>query len=591
MNAVEITEYWWRYPTFTKQENPWTLQGINLKIEKGEFFGITGSSGAGKTTTCLSILGFIPHCVKIPGSISNHVRGKIKVLGNEVTRVEADKVKGAGVLSPRVGLVMQDPENQFLRMTVLHELTFGLQLMGLSSEEIERRARDALEMVGLGKFWDVADLLHPMDLSGGEKQRVAIASFLAMRPEVLILDEPTSDLDPRGKSDVIRTVEALKREYELTIILVEHNPEVLSRFSDRIALIEQGKVITVDEPREFYSKMELLTKGGGVYTSEIARIAYASGIEYHGRIPISIDEGVKVLSPKVSGFEVSEPVLLETETLIDAQNLWFRYEDGTIALRGVDLSVRRGEYVAIIGPNGSGKTTFSKVLNGIYAPWKGTVKILGQDVRDPKVRSQLPRFVGYVFQNPDHQIFTRRVYDEVAYGLKNLGLGGDEMHRRVYESLETVGLVDKVDEDPLFLGKGERQKLAVAAVLAMKPEILIVDEPTTGQDCRMCEDLMSFLDKLNEQGKTILIITHNMTLVGEHCKRAVVFLDGRTIFDGTPRQLFSNSEILEKTSLTAPQAVRLSIEMRRRDPDFPLLLNVREWIEAIHYNPLKSDRP
>ncbi len=600
MNAIEIYNLYWRYPAFTEESNPWALNGLNLEVKAGEFFGITGPSGAGKTTTCKAILGILPHAVKIPfQEVTRHVRGTVRVLGETVTEVDPagnpdaagqprGSVQGVGVMSPRVGMVLQDPENQFLKMSLLHEVTFGLQLLQLPHDEIERRAQEALGMVGLQELWPVAAYVHPSDLSGGQKQRVAIASFLAMRPEVLILDEPTSDLDPAGKQEIIATVRALRDRHELTVVLVEQDPEILAHFCDRIALIDEGRVELVAKPENFYSRLDLLEEKG-VHSFDVVRIVRESGLLDGQPAPTTLSEAKKAI-PRDLRFAPEEAGAATGTPLVEVADLWYRYEDGTPALQGADLTLYQGDFLALLGSNGSGKTTLAKVLNGIYAPWRGTARILGRDINQPAVRQQLPRSVGYVFQNPDHQLFTRRVEDEVAYGLRNLRISADEVEARSLQALQAVDLWLLRDEDPLFLGKGQRQRLAVAAILAMQPEIIIVDEPTTGQDYRMVTSIMQLLYDLHTQGKTILIITHDMRLVAEYCRRAVVIQAGRTVFTGTPRELFSNAEILEASALRVPQAMSLSCALRAEDPNFPLLLNMREWLEALRTRPAAAGK-
>jgi energy-coupling factor transporter ATP-binding protein EcfA2 len=400
-----------------------------------------------------------------------------------------------------------------------------------------------------------------------------------MQPEVLILDEPTSDLDPAGKQEIIATVRTLRDRQELTVVLVEQDPEILAHFCDRIALIEGGRVVLVAKPESFYNNLDLLEETG-VHSFEVARIASEAGLLDGQRAPITLDEAKQIVphdlhfAPEEAGTPAGTP-------LIEIADLWYRYEDGTLALRGADLTLYQGDFLALLGSNGSGKTTLAKILNGIYAPWRGTARILGSDITQREVRQQLPRSVGYVFQNPDHQLFTRRVQDEVAYGLHNLGLSADQAQVWVRQALEAVDLWLLRDEDPLFLGKGQRQRLAVAAILAMQPEIIVVDEPTTGLDYHMVSSIMQLMRDLHSRGKTILIITHDMRLVADYCRRAVVIQAGRTVFTGTPRELFSNSEVLETSALRVPQAMSLSCALRAENPEFPLLLNVAEWLEAL----------
>jgi energy-coupling factor transport system ATP-binding protein len=599
---LKVENLHWRYPNFgDSDDNPWSLKGVNLEVEKGEFFGITGPSGAGKTTLCRCIMGVIPHGLKVPfGYYNHHLQGSVRVDGGLITGLDPEgnvvdgvargKLLGSGIASPKVGMVFQDPETQFIKMSVLHEVAFGLQILKLPREEIERRVREALDLVGLGFLADDAEYIHPNDLSGGQKQRVAIASFLALCPELLILDEPTSDLDPRGKSELIETVRMLHDKHNMTVILVEQDPELLGRFCDRVALVEDGQVRLVKDATSFYRHVGEL-EGGAVYKFEVSEIAARLGIRQDGMLPISIAECVASFPSDLDqSFQPPDPVP-SGEPLLEVQDLEYVYEDGTQALRGVNLTLHKGEILALLGTNGSGKTTVAKVLNGIYRPSAGTVRVLGQDISKRAVRSQLPRYVGYVFQNPDHQIFTRKVRDEVAYGLKNLDLLEVERQERISQALEAVGLSDKADEDPLFLGKGQRQRLAVAAILAMRPAIIIVDEPTTGQDYRMVSSIMELLEELHRQGNTVLIISHDMTLVASYCPRAVVLLDGRDVFTGSTRELFADPDLLAATHLRAPQAIRLSLALRERNPQFPLLLNRGEWVQALQKRAQAGWRP
>src|SRR5579859_5436550 len=280
--ALTVDSLWWRYPTFSEKPYPWILRDISFHVEQGECFGITGPSGAGKTTLCRTLLGILPYTARLtPEQLPQHFRGNVTVLGETVSARTASLHK--------IGMVLQDPENQFLRMSLLHELALGLQMQGVPNDEILQRSYEALCWVGLEHLWHGAAYLHPADLSGGQKQRVAIAAFLALRPQVLILDEPTSDLDPVGKREVIETLARLRRDYRMTVILVEQDPEILSTFCDRIALLHEGRIDLVAEPSAFYSERTVLEQSGAS-VSELARISWQTGCTYEGRPPLTLEE-------------------------------------------------------------------------------------------------------------------------------------------------------------------------------------------------------------------------------------------------------------------------------------------------------------
>lgn len=576
--VLTLEGVWWRYPTFSEEPNAWMLKDVSLSVRQGECLGITGPSGAGKTTLCRTMMGIIPSNARLtPEQLTHHFRGEITVMG--------ELLKTTTTGSQHMGMVLQDPENQFLRMSLLHELGVGLQFQGIPREEIIQRSEAALRWVGLEHLWEGAFYRHPSELSGGQKQRIAIASFLALRPKILILDEPTSDLDPVGKRDVIETIARLRREHQMTIVLVEQDPDILSAFCDRIALLHEGRIEQVAPPADFYAARGLL-EATGASVGELARISWGTGYLYNSRPPLTVEEAQHSLAPFLASIKENVPVNIpvaqpEREIVVKAEDVQYRYEDGTTALQGVDLKLYKGEMLALLGPNGSGKTTFAKILTGMFRPSGGRVEVLGQDLALRKVRKQLPGRVGYVFQNPDHQLFQQNVRSEIEYGLKNLGVGVQERRAKVRETLEAVDLMDLAEENPLFLSKGQRQRLAVSALLAMGPEILIVDEPTTGQDSRSITALMKLLRQLQQRGTTILVITHDMTLVTEYCQRVVAFQKGRLSFTGTPEELFGNSHALQVTGLRSPAAATLTAQVRLQYPDFPLLLTVEQWVEAL----------
>ncbi len=580
MNVISVKDFYWKYPNFAGVESDFALKNVNLDVKEGEFLGITGPSGSGKTTLCFAIMGLIPHHMQInEREPKSYMNGSVKVFNEVVSAIEERDGKsiliGKGVMSDKIGLVMQDPESQFLTMSVKHELSLGLRLMGLNLQEIEERIKEALRYVGMEDIYEISDKIHPAELSGGQKQRLIIASFIAMRPKILILDEPTSDLDPAGKIEVIETIQRLKKEGNLTVILVEHNPELMQEFADRIIVLNDGEIVAEGVPNEIYSNIDIVKKYN-VYTPEISELKIDNGKRLTNiKDFISKFQNLKFESPK------RQYLQLASEPILEVKNLDFSYEDGTHALKGISFEVKKGEFVALIGQNGSGKSTLSKILSGIERNFKGNVKIAKLDLRDPKNKRLIPYHVGYVFQNPDHQIFNRSVYNEVAYGLKNMGLSPSIIDEKVKSVLKSVGLIDKIDEDPLFLGRGQKRRLGVASVLAMHPEVIIVDEPTTGQDYGMSREIMELLKRLNNDGTTIIVISHDMRLVAEFCPRSIVLNQGKILYDGPTFELFKNRSILSKASLRPPQIVRLSEEMIRLGMADDIFLTVDEMNDAI----------
>jgi energy-coupling factor transport system ATP-binding protein len=572
--VIEIRNLYWKYPNMSEKSTLFKIENLNLKIFRNEFFGITGATGSGKSTICQIIAGLIPHQIKLPeDKLTEYFRGEVYVLGELVSALEKKEnsymIIGKGSMAPEVGLVMQDPESQFLTMSALSEITLGLQIIGLPKEEIMRRVKESLSIVGLDDLYPILDKLHPSELSGGQKQRLIIASFIAMRPKILILDEPTSDLDSAGKIEIIEAIANLKKIGDITVILVEHDPEILKRFTDRVAVLSEGNIIAIDSPENIFSNKDLRKY---VEVSELESI-----IESDEDFLKKIDaDAARSFKPKRNEINLGE-------VAIEVKDLFYEYPDGALALNGIDMNIKKGEFVALIGQNGSGKSTFSKVISGYLTGWKGMVKILGEDISNKRIRERIPAIVGYVFQNPDHQIFNRRVDSEIEYGLWNIGIKEEEIKKRVDETLARVGLLRKRDEDPLFLSRGEKRRLALASVIAMKPQILIVDEPTTGQDYRMSKEIMEILMEMNREGSTIIVITHDMRLVAEYCRRVIVMKRGKIIFDGKPENLFENEELLKESSLIAPREVQLSKKLKETGIMQDLLLSAREWLEFLKF--------
>lgn len=554
-NIIEVQGLQYTYPDAEES----VLKGVNLQVKEGEILGVMGPTGAGKTTLCMCFAGLIPH------SIGGELKGNVIIDGMETTERELIEIV------ERVAFVFQDPEVQFFGMDVREDVTLQLRNLGMPEEEIDKRLKWALHCVRLDGF----EKRFPYTLSGGEKQRVAIAGALATRPKIFILDEPSSELDPVGKREVFETIREMKRFQKSTIIIVEHNSEEIARIADRIIVINKGEIAVEGTPSEVFPN---IPEDLGVRSPDVTRLGshlQKSSIWREYGYPMVIEDAYNRLSDIIKKKRLSPiqhpPIALEKtkrgETFVEIRNLSHVYGKGTpeevVALRDITVDIHQGELVALIGQNGSGKTTLVKHFNGLLKPTKGHVIVRGVDTRKASV-TELSRMVGYCFQNPDHQIFKQNVYDEVAFGPRNiLGSGHeDEVRERVEEALETVGLTGYEKQNPFFLGKGERQKVAVASVLAMRPQLLIVDEPTTGMDWKTSKAMMKLIKGLHLAGHTIIFITHNMPLVAEYAERVIVLHQGKILLDGPTRWVFSHVEKLEGAFIKPPQITQLGYLMK-----------------------------
>ncbi len=538
--ALTIAGLSFRYRQGTRA----ALRSIELEVHKGEIIGVVGPNGAGKTTLCLCLNGLVP----------NAVRGAME--GSVTVNAFDTRSTPMHVLSRSVGIVLQNPEAQFFGETVEEEVAFGPENLGLPVAEIARRVAESLALVGMQGFEE----RYPFHLSGGQKQRVAIAVALAMEPAILVLDEPTSELDPKGKSEVLQTIRRLNRDHGRTVVLVTHETDELVQVADRIVLLsEDGQMLAVG------------TSGDMLGGDDPDRI----GIRQPQLFALwrSLPPGLSVVPPCTvadaavklrSGFRLVPATVAEARpqapTLISCRGLTHVYSNGVCALAGIDLEIARGEFVAIMGQNGSGKTTLTKHFNCLLRPTSGGITVAGLDVARQST-PEMARLIGYAFQNPDHQLFAQTVEAEFAFGLHNIGVPPAEILPRTKAALAASGLEVPLDAYPHFLGKGERQKLALATILAMQPDILIIDEPTTGQDWRSAADTMERLRQLNREGRTIIIVTHDTRVAAEYADRLVVMAQGAIVADGPPAEIFYDLATMEQADLRPPPIVELAREL------------------------------
>jgi len=425
---------------------------------------------------------------------------------------------------------------------------------------------------------------EPSTLSGGQKQRLAIASVLAMHPRLLVMDEPTTDLDPVGKEDVLQLARRLRDQ--MTMVLIEHETEEALR-ADRVVLLKEGRILREGPPREVLANGRLLEEAGvrpldvAEFFSRALRLSYPKEA-----LPLTVEEGVtefrkclKLRDEEQRHLEQRDRRQNGGKVVLRMEKVSYRYPSGVEALKGIDLEIREGEFVAIVGQNGSGKTTLAKLLGGLLRPTSGKVEVFRKDTRGLSVR-ELAGKVGYCFQNPDHQIFAETVFSEVAFGPRNLDLKGEELKRNVEKALEAVELVGYEARDPFARTKGERQRVAVASILATKPEVLILDEPTTGLDYPQQRSMMEMISSLNRKGHTILIITHSMSTVARYAHRTLVLEGGNILMDGTTREVFSCEEELKRCFLRPPPIVRLGKRLGITPLTVEELLEVVEPLEG-----------
>jgi len=544
---IKIEGLSYKYPMSKEQ----ALQNIDLEITHGEYVVLVGPSGCGKTTLTYTLNGIIPHIIK--GGV---LEGGVKINGKDVRDYKVDE------LSLLVGTVFQDPETQLFTSRVLDEVAMSLENRGYPPEEIWDRIDEALRIVGLKGF----EHRHPSMLSGGQKQKVAIASVIALKPPLLILDDPTSDLDPVTTRDVLNVLDRIKREYDLTILLIEHKIERLLRHADRFIVMDKGQIVLSGDPEDVMTDIDTLQKYD-LRPPEAAEISYKlHKLNPNIKVTIDVDELYNQLVPyvkqKKEKVEVPPRSAMREygEPVIDIRNLNFVFPNGFQALKNINLTIRKGEYVAIIGKNGSGKTTMVSHMIGLYKPARNSasyVRVGGVDTR-ATTSAILAERVGFLFQNPNHQLFNDTVDAEVEFGPRILKFPPEKIKETVEEAIELAGIQPYLGKRIDELSKGERQRVAVAAIVAMQPEVLIFDEPTTGQDHRSLKPFIDIMRRIHQEGKTVVIVTHDMSLVAEEAERVILMNEGEILADGPPGSVFKMREVLKKANIEPPDAALLA---------------------------------
>ncbi|MEW6402126.1 MAG: ABC transporter ATP-binding protein [Chloroflexota bacterium] len=499
------------------------IHDISFEAQKGEILLIAGASGCGKTTLIRCINGLIPRSYK------GEMAGRILLFGEETAGRKLSDI------SQKVGTVLQDPERQILGTKVLNEVAFGLENLSLPRAEILERADEALRFLKIPHLRD----RETFNLSGGEKQKVALAGVLAMRPSILLLDEPLASLDPASAQDTLDTVRLLADE-GMTVLMVEHRVEDVLRIRpERVMFMSQGEI-------RYLGNLAGLSKA--VNYREV-KLPAEQILERARQDPPPAE--IKILPSAARDGSAKE-------ALVKFENVGFGYESGVEVLHQINLDIRRGDVIAVLGPNGAGKTTFVKHAIGLLKPKSGRVLVDGRDTREASV-AQIASTLGYVFQSPSHMLFAPTVREELAFGPTNLKHPRERVEQEVKEALKIVNLSDKEQDPPLALSFGQQKRVSIAAILAMQSRILVMDEPTAGQDY---QNYMNFMDSILQlpSFEAILFITHDVDLAVIFANRILMISDGRLIADGTPQDVLRDFDRLKANRLIPTSLLDLNLK-------------------------------
>lgn len=523
---IELKDFSFQY----KAQSEPTLKNLNLTIYKGEKVLIVGPSGSGKSTIGQCLNGIIPNIYKGTSS------GKFLIQGKEAFDLSIYEK------SHLVSTVLQDTDGQFIGLSVAEDLAFALENDMVDLRTMKERVQSWAERLDLMKLLDH----RPQDLSGGQKQRVSLAGVLIDESPILLFDEPLANLDPKSGQDIIDLIDQIHEEQGTTTIIIEHRLEdVLYRPIDRVILINQGQILFNGSPDELL-RTTLLAENG------IREPLYLTTLRQLGQDIDQLEHLDRLEDIELTGVNRSIPEATftktgEAEELLKLEQISFAYQENHPILKDISLSIPKGQLLAIVGKNGAGKSTLAKAICGFIAT-EGQYTSRGEDIKQESVKERAER-VGYVLQNPNQMISTNMIFDEVALGLRLRGVAEEDIKERVYQALKTCGLYEFRKWPISALSYGQKKRVTIASILVLGPEILVLDEPTAGQDQRNYTEIMEFLDSLQEKGHTIVMITHDMQLMLDYSDRALVVSDGQILSDLSPAELFTHPDILQEANL------------------------------------------
>ena len=521
---------------YTAQAEP-TLYNIHLDIHRGEKILIAGPSGCGKST--------LAHCINglIPASYPGKITGSLTVKGQDATKL------GLFGLAKTVGTVLQDADGQFVGLTVAEDIAFAPENECVPTERLHELVLETAKLVNIQDFLGHA----PHELSGGQKQRVSLAGVMVNHVDVLLFDEPLANLDPATGKTAIELIDQIQRETGCAVVIIEHRLEdVLHRSVDRVVVMGDGRI-------RFDGRPDLLLCEDILRQNGIREPLYITALKYAGvtLLPkmrpssihtLELSDGQKDQVRAWFASQAPQAPGEDRPALLEVKDLSFAYDNGCQALRGISLSVSKGEMLSIVGTNGAGKSTFSKVLCGFEKPQTGSITLDGGDLMGLSIKQRADR-IGYVMQNPNQMISKTMIFDEVALGLRNRGVSEQEIRPRVEEALRICGLYPFRNWPISALSYGQKKRVSIASILVLDPDIILLDEPTAGQDFRHYTEIMDFLENINARGTTVVLITHDMHLMLEYTPRAVVFHGGRILADTSAAAVLNDPDLVAKANL------------------------------------------
>ncbi len=556
--VIEFNNFSFQYRAQAKP----TLKNINLTIYEGEKVLIVGPSGSGKSTLSNAVNGLVPF--KYEGEIT----GSLKINGKETKDLSISE------LSNMVGTVLQDPDGQFIGLTVGEDIAFKLENDCVPLNEMKEKVYEAASLVNIEDYLNSS----PHRLSGGQKQRVSLGGVMVAESNILLFDEPLASLDPATGNMAIELIEKIKNTSDKTVIIIEHRlEEVLHSSVDRIIVVSNGEIVSDSTPNELLSSNVLRENG-------IREPLYVTALKY---ADCTIDEDLNPQDINNINIErVSENIQrwfnsteikkkeISDDNILEVKNLTFKYNSNKEILSDVSFNVKRGEMVSIIGRNGAGKSTISKLICGFYKPESGSILFEGKDLKDSSIKERAEK-IGMVMQNPNQMICKTMIFDEVAFGLRIRNFNEEEIKERVLKTLKICGLYEFRNWPLSALSFGQKKRVTIASILVLNPEVIILDEPTAGQDFKHYTEIMEFLRELNKKGVTIIMITHDMHLMLEYTDRAIVLSNGKKIKEDTTADILTDERVIMEANLRETSLYTLALKCGLNDPkEF-----VRKFIE------------